>query len=74
MGDVDEGRAEFVLELFQLDLHVLAQLQIEGPQRLVQQEHVGIEDEAAGYGHALFLAAGKLRDLLASRTGKADPF
>ena len=36
VGDVDEGDAHLLLNLFQLDLHVLAQLQIQGAQRLVK--------------------------------------
>ena len=36
--DVDEGGAERRLQLLQLDLHVLAQFQVERAQRFVEQQ------------------------------------
>src|SRR5205823_9206754 len=36
------------------------QLEVERPQRLVQQEHLRLVDHRAGQSHALALAAGKL--------------
>ena len=44
----------------QLFLHVLAQLQVERAERLVEQQHLGLVDQRAGERHALALAAGKL--------------
>ena len=40
VGDQHEGDADRALELAQLDVHVLAQLLVEGGERLVQQ-HLG---------------------------------
>ena len=36
--DVDERHPELLLDLLQLDLHLLAQLQVERAERLVEQE------------------------------------
>jgi hypothetical protein len=43
--------------LMQLDLHVFAQLLVERRERLVQQQHLGLEDQRAGERHPLPLAA-----------------
>ena len=60
VGDQDEGDADRALQLAQLDMHVLAQLLVEGRERLVEQEDLGAHDQRAGEGHALALAAGEL--------------
>jgi len=72
VGDVDEGGSETVLELLQLHLHVLAQLQIQRAEGLVEQEHVGFQNHGAGDGHALLLPAGKLRNALGAVARQAD--
>ena len=41
-------------------LHLLAQVLVERSQRLVEEQHVGIEDEAAGERDALLLPAREL--------------
>ena len=60
MGDEDEGDAELLLQRFQLLLHLLAQLEVERAERLVEQQHLGLVDQRAGERHALPLAARKL--------------
>ena len=65
--DVDEGRRELMLQQLQLDLHALAQLQVERAERLVEQQHVRLEHHAARDRDALLLAAGELADVLARR-------
>ena len=55
--DVHEGSAEVRLQLLQLDLHVLAQLEVKRAERLVKQQERGLEHEAAGDRHALLLPA-----------------
>jgi len=60
MGDIDEGDAGLVLQPFQLGLHLLAQLEVQRAQRLVQQQHARLVHHRPGQGHALALAAGKL--------------
>ncbi len=60
VGDEDEGDADLALDLAELQLHLLAQLLVQGAQGLVEQQHLRPADQGAGQGHALALAAGKL--------------
>ena len=60
VGDVDEGGAGALLDPLQLELHLAAQLQVEGAERLVEQQRGGAVDQRAGEGDALALAAGEL--------------
>ena len=62
MGDIDGGDAELALDAAELELHLLAQLAVQRGQRLVEQQEVGLEDQRAGDGDALLLAAGELVD------------
>ncbi len=48
------------LDRLELDLHLLAQLEVERAERLVEEEHLGPIDEGAGQGDALALAAREL--------------
>src|SRR5438067_396853 len=70
--DVDEGRAEVRLQLLQLDLHVLAQLEIEGAERLIEQEQRRLEHETAGDRDALPLPARELVDAFVLRARETD--
>ena len=45
----------------QLALHLLAQLQVERAERLVEQQHLRLADQRARQRHALALAARQLR-------------
>ena len=58
--DVDEREPEIVLDRLQLELHLLAQLQVECAERLVEQQHLRPVHERAGERDALLLAAGEL--------------
>ena len=60
MGDVEEGDAELALEALELDLHLLSELEVESPERLVEEQDLGPVDQRAGDGDALLLAAGEL--------------
>ena len=40
VGDEDEGDADVALDLLELDLHLAAQLEVEGAERLVEQQHL----------------------------------
>ncbi len=60
MGDDEKGEAQLLLEIFQLDLHLLAQALVERPQGLIQQEQPRFAGEGTGKGHALALATGEL--------------
>ena len=57
---VDERDANLLLQRLELQLHLLAELEIQGAQRLVQEQHRGVIDQGAGQGHTLLLAAGEL--------------
>ncbi len=61
--DVDERRLRLRLEVLQLELQLLAELQVEGAERLVEQQGRGPVDERAGQRDALLLAAGELAGL-----------
>jgi hypothetical protein len=45
----------------QLDLHLLAELEVERAEGFVEQQHLRPVDEGAGERHALALATGELR-------------
>ncbi len=62
MGDIDEGDPQLLLDAFQLHLHLLPKLQIQGAQGLVQEQHLGMVHQRPGNGNPLLLAAGKLGD------------
>ena len=57
---VDERDADVLLDLLELDLHLLAQLQVERAERLVEQQHARAVHDRAGERDALALAAGEL--------------
>ena len=59
MGDIDEGDAQLFLKALELNLHLLAQLEIQGAQRLIQQQHFGVVDQGPCDGHPLLLPAGQ---------------
>jgi len=71
VGDHDGGDAELLLELFQLDLHRLAELGVERGERLVEQEQPGREGERAGDGDPLALPAREFGDRPVGRAGQA---
>ena len=72
VGDVDERDADLVLDPLQLHLHVLAELEVERAERLVEQEHARVVDERAPERDALLLAAGELLRLALREAGEAD--
>ena len=71
--DVDERDREILLEALQEELHLLAQLQVERAERLVEEQHLGAVDERAGERDPLALAAGELRRLALADVGKPHP-
>ena len=48
-----------LLDALELDLHILAQLQVQRAQRLVQQKHLRMVHKRPRDGHALLLPAGE---------------
>ena len=69
--DHDEGDADVALDPLELDLHRLAQLEVERAERLVEQQHLRLHDQRAGERHALLHAAGELRGLRLLAPGQA---
>src|SRR5207253_10195835 len=73
--DVDEGDPDLpdgTLDPLQLDLHLLAELQIEGSQWLIEQQHLRVVDEGPCEGDPLALAAGELDRLSVAEAGKLN--
>ena len=60
VGDEDERDADLALDPLELELHLLAQLEVERAERLVEQQHVRLVDDRAGERDALALSAGEL--------------
>ena len=72
MGDVDERDPDLVLDPLELELHLLAQLEVERAERLVEQEHPRVTDDRARERDPLLLAAGQLARLAGLPPGEAD--
>ena len=63
MGHVDERDPDLLLDRLQLDLHLLAELQVEGAERLVEEQDPRPVHERPGEGDPLALAARQLAGL-----------
>ena len=61
--DVEERHPELALQRLQEHLHLLAELQVERAERLVEQQHLRPVDDRAGERDPLALAAGELHRL-----------
>ena len=57
---MDERHAQLLVERLQLYLHLLPELEVEGTERFVQQQHARLEYERPGEGHPLALATRQL--------------
>ena len=73
VGDEHERDADLALDRLQLDLHLLAELEVESAERLVEQQHRRPVDQRPGERDALALAAGELVRLAARRSRRAAP-
>ncbi len=60
MGHVHERDAYLVLELLELYLQLAPELGIQRAERLVEQQHCGLEHERTRQGNSLLLTAGEL--------------
>ena len=58
MGDVHRRDAERLLDPPELELHGLAKLEVERPQRLVHEQDAGRMGDGPGQRHALLLSPG----------------
>ncbi len=72
VGHVEERDPDLLLDPFQLGLHLLAQLQVERPERLVEQEELRLVHDRPCQRHALALAPGQLERLAPAETGEPD--
>ncbi|GAA3216905.1 hypothetical protein GCM10020256_19520 [Streptomyces thermocoprophilus] len=70
--DMHEGDADLGLDALELQLHLAAQLQVEGAERLVEQQHLRVVDQRAGHSDALLLAAGELVGFLPGLLAQLD--
>ncbi len=75
VGDVHERDADLGLDPLELDLHLAPELEVEGPERLVEQQHAGLVDQGAAQRDALLLPAGeqgRLAVLVAAELDQLD--
>ena len=72
VGDEDERDVDLALDALELDLHRLAQLEVEGGQRLVEEQGAGHVDERPGEGDTLLLATRQLVRAAAGELAEAD--
>jgi hypothetical protein len=56
-------RSDIELNPLQLELQLLAELEVERAERLVEQEHLGLQHERTGQRDALLLSAAELSGL-----------
>ncbi len=63
MGHEDEGDPGIPLDALELELHGLAQLEVQRGERLVQQQSGRPVDQGPGERNPLLLSAGELRRL-----------
>jgi hypothetical protein len=57
---VDRGDLEGVVQAADLEAHLLAQIGVEVAERLIEQQHLGLDHDGARQGHTLLLAARQL--------------
>ena len=72
MRDVDERDPDLLLDPLQLALHLLAQLQVERAERLVEEQHLRVVDDRAGERDPLALAARELHRLALAEALEPD--
>ena len=72
VGDVGDGQAELLLQLADLVADAAAELGVEVRERLVEEQHLRLEDQGARDRDALLLAAGELGGEAGLEAGQAD--
>ena len=70
VGDEHGGHVHLVVQPSQPRPQVLAHVGVERAERLVQQQHLGLDRQRPGEGHALALAAGELRRVAVGKAGQ----
>ena len=69
MGNVDNGGAQSLMQLGNLNTHLHTQLCIQVGERLIHQEYLGITHNSTAHGNTLSLTAGQsLRFTLKERS------
>ena len=71
VGDVDERGSKLALQRSKFGLEFLTQLEVEGTERFVEQEHARFINDCAGEGDALALAAGELAGFASGQRANA---
>ena len=72
MGHVDERDPDLALDPLEFELHDVAQLEVECPQRFVEQQRARVVHQRAGQRDALLLAAGQLCGFAQREVGQSD--
>src|SRR5439155_22357396 len=72
MGDVNEGDADTLLDGAQFVAHMLAKLEIERRQGLIEKQHLRLDGKCARNGNALFLATGEFAHQLVALARQGD--
>ena len=72
VGDEDEGDADLALDLLELDLHLLAQFQVECAEGLIEEQHLRAVHERPRERDPLTLAAGERRGRPVAEILKTD--
>src|SRR6266704_1362034 len=72
VGDEHDGLAGLLPDAQQLVLEAVAGLRVQRGERLVHQQHVRVEGEAAGDGHPLLHPAGQLMRVPVGEAGQPD--
>ena len=72
VGHQHGGHVERVVQVAQPLAQLGAHLGVEGAEGLVEQQHLGLDGQGAGQGHALALAARELRGVALAQVREAD--
>ncbi len=72
MGDKDGGYAQHLLEVVYLPPHFFSQVFVQRGEWLVHQQYIRLDDDGAGHGDTLLLAAGKLARHTVLHPGQAN--
>jgi len=72
VGYIYERDADLLLDSLEFVLHLLAELEVEGAQRLVEKKDAGMVYQRTCDGNTLLLAAGEGSDLALGIIGQAD--
>ena len=71
VGDEHRGDRQRVVQVAQPQAQLRAHLGVERAERLVEQQHLGLDGQRPGQGHALALAARELRGVALAEVGQA---